>query len=493
MPRHFITANENVVYTARINNNTVNFGIDIFGDQIIDCFTSSGNLKWSFSLSDSVYISDILSDPSGNILIGGKFMQTMRLGAVDSLENTGTSFDENVFLACLDSSGNLLWKKNVSPDFPLYTTLSTLAIDRMGFFWIALQDFQTSLLVKIDSTGQAIQTITVTGTRSLSSISFDQQNNMFFSGSAENGLFTIGNFTDTIPESYMMFVARINSAGNLSWVRFAHDVTFQNPIVAATLNGNAFLGGNLLDGTSWGTVNFNSNQWVYGIFLTRVDSLGNFQWGAQALTTPTIQGDFYVGVGRFLDADGLGNVFINGITRGVVDWGNNIVSGGGLPPSDHISILSFDYNGLAKWSINGGSSGFNTTHNISALAQNSLYFACSTQDTTTFGNLSVNAGNNNASIFGKINLNPTTGLPELKNNETFLLYPNPASEKINIHCPNKIPATLIMYDSLGKRIGKVIDTEKSNLQLNIESLPPGIYYLSADSDNRFSPSRFIKK
>ena len=492
MPKHLIAASGNTVYAAGLDSPSVNFGQGIFGKQIINCYTASGNFKWSFSIGPTAYIEDIVTDSSGNLLAAGKFIENLHLSSNDSLVNSGSGLNTNIFMLCLDSTGTLLWKKNISDSFPTFFEVNTLASDHTGSFWYSIQNFDSSYIIQLDNTGQNVRTYTINGTRTLSSISFDRQNNLFFAGSTQSGTFSYLNSTVPVPESYMMFVARITSSGNPSWVKLAHDVTFQSPKVVATLDGNAFLGGNLMDSTTWGTIPFNHPQWVYGMFLTRLDSLGNFYWGVNVPTTPTITGDFQPGANRFFDADISGNIYLTGIIRGTIDWGNNVVTTSGTIPSDKISLLSFDYNGQPRWSINGGSSNVNTAFNVSVISDDALYFACSTQDTTTFDSLTTNAGNGYAGVFGKIALTIPTNITKNEFPENILLYPNPASASIEFTVTNKTPESLTLYDVNGNPALRKEFLVPGINRVNIESLSPGIYFIQWKSGNNLHTTKFIK-
>jgi Secretion system C-terminal sorting domain len=492
LPKHLIAASGNNVFTAGLDSSTMIFGQGVFGMQTINCYTASGNFKWSFSCGLTAYIEDIVTDSSGNILATGKFMETLHLGINDSLVNSASGLNTNIFMICIDSTGALLWKRNIYNSYPTFSDVNTLSADHTGSFWYSIQNYDSSLIIRLDNNGQDVQTYYINGTRTLSSISFDNQNNMFFTGSAQSGTFSFLNSNVAVPDTYMMFVARITSSGNPSWVKLAHDITFQSPVVTATIDGNAFLGGSLMDSTTWGTISFNHPQWVYGMFLTRVDSLGNFFWGVSVPTTPSITGDFHPGAARFLDADNSGNVYLTGITRGTIDWGNNVITSAGAPQNDKISLLSFDYNGQPMWSLTGGCANVNTAFNVCIGSEGSLYFACSTQDTTTFDSLTTNAGNGYAGVFGKVNLNITTNIQNADLSGGIILYPNPASGNIDITSTNHTPEVLYIYDENGKIVLEKEQIEMGTTRVNIESLISGIYFIRLKSGNDIRTVKFIK-
>jgi hypothetical protein len=247
-----------------------------------------------------------------------------------------------------------------------------------------------------------------------------------------------------------------------------------------------------MDSTIWGTIQFNHPQWVYGMFLTRVDSSGNFYWGVSAPITPTITGDFQPGANRFLDTDPSGNIFLTGVTRGTIDWGNNVITSGGPVQYDKVSLLSFDFNGQPMWSFNGGCTNVNTAFNVNASSSGILYFACSGQDTATFDTLTTNAGNGYAGIFGKVNLTIPTNILSNEEIDNVMLYPNPALNSINITTTKSTPESFLIYDVNGNVVLRNDHIALGTSRMNIESLSPGIYFIQCKSENRIRKGKFIK-
>ena len=74
-------------------------------------------------------------------------------------------------------------------------------------------------------------------------------------------------------------------------------------------------------------------------------------------------------------------------------------------------------------------------------------------------------------------------------NQLFTLYPNPTQSNLTIDSPLKL-ISIDMYSSEGKWI-KNFDVS-ANLTLNVESLKPGIYYISLQSEIGISKIKFIK-
>ena len=477
------------IYGARLVDFSLNFGIDIFGSMAVDCYDTSGTLLWTFPMGQKLIVKSITADVTGNVFISGAYMETLHLGGTDSLVNTGSGFTTNLFLLSLDASGSLRWKRNVTLSSADASNVSALAIDPQENCWYALEYFDSTSIKKLDVNGNDIQSFLIQGTRTMGSFSFDPNGNMFIAGSSGSITLNVNGFSVNVPETYMMFVSRINVAGTTSWIQLAHDQTFQSPQIVATANGDAYISGNLMDSTSFGNVAFHGPQWVYDIFLTKVDSSGNFSWGVEVPETPNIVGDFTRGKNNFMDVDAAGNVYLSGTARGSVDWGNGVISDAGSIPSNGISIISFDNNGIARWQLTAGATGFVTPYSVFTGDQDDCYFSSSAVGTVTFDSLTTNQGGNYAFVLGKINSELTTAIIVPSTEEELFVYPNPVKEKLAI---GSLPTgqagrqyainSVSIYNALGT-IEMDIEVPATNslmsIEMDISKLPSGIYFLLA--------------
>jgi hypothetical protein len=478
------------VYSARLDSVTFLFS-GIYGRSIISCYDQSGTLQWSYSLAGKTQVNHLAVDASGNVYASGSFFETIDLNGTDSLVNPAPPLTANNFLVSLDNSGNLRWKRNVSLTHPDIFDISQLGIDHQNNCWYSAVEFDNGKIIRLDNSGSEILIRTISGTRTVSSFSFDPNDNLFIAGSTEGGFtLNVGGLTVPVTDSYNMFVARMTIAGTGSWIQLAHDVTFQSPSVIADSHGGAYVGGNLMDSAFFGSVFFQGPQWVYDIFLTKVDSLGNFSWGVEVPHTPTITGDFQRGDNSFIGCDADDNLYITGITRGMVDWGNGVTSGSGIGTYD-ITILSFDPSGTARWKVEGGSPNFNKAWGISALSSGICYFGGSVTGPATFDTMSVNSAGGFAFVLGKINPLSPTGIVTAENVSTFNIYPNPASSQLTVACGFS-NGMYELNDVTGKNIksGK-IDSEKFDLDLT--DLSSGIYFMTISSDDRLFHKKFVKQ
>lgn len=486
------------IYSGRLVNYLQNFGQDIFGTNSIDCYNSAGQMQWSFSIGQKAVIRKMIADANGNVYIGGSYMETLHFNGTDSLQNTGSGFDVNVYLLSLDPSGNIRWKRNLSLNNNNYTRIEALGVDNSGDFWYGTNDFFNMDIFRTDNTGQDVQTIILQNTRSLGGFCFDPNNNLYASGSTEMGTMSIGSLSVNVPETYMMFVAYIQSNGQGSWIKLAHDVTFQSPIVVADNSGGAYVGGMLMDSTSFGTVSFLGPQWVYDVFLTHVDNNGNFSWGVEVPHVPSITGDFQPGANQFISSDATGKAYLMGICRGVVNWGNGVITGtSSIPsPSREMAIICFDTNGTPLWNLEGGKSDFDMAYSLDIMPNGDGYYSAQIQDTAYFGPNTIFGGSaDNTFVVGKITTN-VTAIHSISDYNHFLVYPVPAKDMINVdfEVSENQAAIMELNDANGRAVmsKKIMLTAGLNhFYLATDNLSAGVYLLNIKSTHRTLPVSIV--
>ncbi|HYV92737.1 MAG TPA: T9SS type A sorting domain-containing protein [Chitinophagales bacterium] len=478
------------VYAAYIDSNTLIYGQDVYGKNKIDCYNSIGELQWSFSLGNRSVINRTVADNDGNLFVGGSYMETLSINETDSLTNTGSGYNINVFLLCINSFGEVVWKRNVTLTHPDYYGIAALTIDQDNNFWFGATDFFSTEIFKVDGQGDDVISYQLPGAKTLGGLSFDSHGNLYASGATGSPSMSVVNLIVTVPETYMMYVTRITAAGEASWVQLSHDVTFQMPQVKADPWGSAYVSGTLMfEGTSFGSISFLAPQWVYDVFLVRVDSTGIFHWGIQAPQSAYgITGDFDRGKNVFLDADENGNAYISGVTRGTLDWGNGVTSGGGLISYGEMSVLEFDTSGTALWAKNASAAnGFIQANSLDVNAQGECYFTASITDEATFDTISLNANADFASVVGKISAGIGTSVPNVADDHLLILYPNPASDELYFSSSLN-GATLKIFGAQGKCIRDF--TSIKNSALDVSGLSEGIYLVRYVKGSEMKSGRF---
>jgi hypothetical protein len=76
---------------------------------------------------------------------------------------------------------------------------------------------------------------------------------------------------------------------------------------------------------------------------------------------------------------------------------------------------------------------------------------------------------------------------------TFAVYPNPASSVINVNNKNNSPITKIVLTDLNGRIVKQDASNLSNVQLNISDLSAGVYMMNITSSEGSTTQKIVKQ
>ena len=75
-----------------------------------------------------------------------------------------------------------------------------------------------------------------------------------------------------------------------------------------------------------------------------------------------------------------------------------------------------------------------------------------------------------------VTLPPTLGIDENeKDNKSFTIFPNPASDVVNFSFKNIDTTTLVI--SIYNNTGALIDTVRNTTSYHVNHLPTGIYYV----------------
>ena len=84
----------------------------------------------------------------------------------------------------------------------------------------------------------------------------------------------------------------------------------------------------------------------------------------------------------------------------------------------------------------------------------------------------------------------STGInKEFENN--FSIFPNPATDKLNIISPDNKIFSINILNSFGENIYSTKAT--SNLQIETSSFASGLYFIQVNSQNKLFTQKFIKQ
>ncbi|HRO98536.1 MAG TPA: hypothetical protein PLN54_03805 [Flavobacteriales bacterium] len=487
MPRHTLASAPGRLVAARMVDVHFIYGITPYGPVALDALDpATGGTLLSCLLLDSVSIRAAVVDPAGIAYIAGRFMGDV-LEFCDGSQLPGiggTLFTENHFLLAWDlTSGAPLWMRNLSTTYPQCEDVPSLALDPEGHLWYIMQDFSDGRLVRVDGEGNDVEAREISGIRRFGTISFDPWGGAYVSGSCENGTLTFGGqgFPVESDQGYNMFLLRYKPDGTPGFAEFAADATFQDPTVVATSDGHAYLAGVLMQPeASWGGLPFTGSNWGSDLFLVKVDSMGQFLWNVESNPmTDVITGDMERAAGPCITVDASDNVYLMGAIRGVVDWGNGVVSDGQIISQRSLTVVAFDPSGMPQWAVTSEPSAwYVAAQNATVMAvPGSVHFIGHAADPFTMGPFTVGGEGQQSVVLGRIT-EVTTGLEAVEASTGLQSWPNPMAEVLHVQGLSA-GMGLELRDALGRLIWQG-QADSDRLTIATGDLPIGSYLLRTD-------------
>ena len=508
-------------YTTGIFNGTIDFdpGVGIYNltcvgseDVFILKLDVNGNFIWAKNIGGNVTSSAIsvyiAIDGSNNIYITGYYTGTVDFDpsvGVDSLTSSG---NKDIFISKLDSFGNFIWGKSLGGTAE--DKGSCIAIDIFdnvyisGSFFLTV-DFDPGIgvfnltsvgwwdvfLMKLDSFGNFVWAKKIGGSSNefAESIDVDAFGNVcaigYFLGTVD---FDPGLGIDNLISAggYDIFISKYDPSGNLIWAKnvggttgdYAYSVVFD-------LSGSIYVTGGFqgiadLD-PGVGTF-YLSSMGGADIFILKLDSSGNFDWGKNI---GGVSSDF----GLSIKLDGLGNVYTTGYYSDTVDFNPssgfyNLNSFG----NTDIFISKLDSLGNFVWAVGMGGVSLDAGSFMAVNIVGDVYTIGDFVDTVDFDpnfaifDLIADGGNWN--VFVQKLSQPPTSINETTNPNSILIYPNPNNGIFNISISPQIKNAIIeVYNSIGALVYKQ-EVENQENAIELSNQANGLYFVKVMSDNK---------
>lgn len=489
LPEHRVAAAPGVVVTMRTLEVDHIYGSKAYGSVALDARDPlSGDLLLSCLLRDSVAVSaTVVGD--GVAYFAGRFSgDALEVCDGSMLASVGSGFTENHFILAWDlATGGILWSRNISVAHPSCEDLASITLDQSGRLWYYMRDFTEAQVVQVDGNGVDVVSRSINGIRHLGTISFDPWGGLYASGSCENGTLTFGGeeFPVGSDEGYNMYVLRFRPDGTAGFVQFADDITFQDPTVVATTDGHAYLAGSIFMETTWGDHTLNEPNWGTGVFITRVDSTGTFEWilGAQQ-EQGVITGDIGRADGPCIATDGSGRVYFLGVCRGAVDWGSGVTSGTGGFTDRCLTILTVSRSGVPQWALTSVPTTWGVEpQGITAGAdEQAIHFAVHVADPFTMSGVEAGSEGLQAAVVGRVGTIPM-GMHEREAPATLTVWPVPATDRLWVVGPGSGPVPAEIIHTTGQVVRSTVLTTGTNV-LDLRGLAHGAYILRTRTGER---------
>lgn len=509
----FTDAAGNIYATGSFDGGSITFGTTTLTsagdyDIYIVKYSADGNVLWAKSaggsgLDDSY---GICTDDNGNIFITGFFSsENINFGST-TLFNPNSDFGyDSFFIAKYDSNGNPLWAKTA--DGLGNIDGNSIALDNNGN--IVITGF-------FDSNDATFEPITLINTKALFSdifiVKYNTDGNVVWAKSAgsnyydnssgisidNNGdIFVTGYFSGTVINfdsvaltnsgGEDVFVAKFDADGNIIWANSAIGTDDDNGIgISSDNDGNVFLTGFFASETiSFGAITLTGNGYD-NIFVVKYDAAGSVEWAKS-------EGGDDNDEGMNISVDNSGNVFVVGeFESNTITFGSTTLTNSIVDYSD-IFITKYDNTGNIQWAT---SVGHNDDDEIESVATDSFgkvyvtgsfYSKTINFGTTTLVNAN-NTGNSTDLFIAK--LNNVNSIDEQSLHNSYIVYPNPFTNSIEIKNANNSVAEIM--NVWGQQI-KRIRIENSETPIDVSDLLPGIYFLRLTGKTGISVKKIIKE
>lgn len=326
--------------------------------------TGAGNFLWAVKFNESRFIG-LSIDAANNVIGTGSFSGIKDFDPGPGVYNlTATAYapplqnQSDILVLKLDAAGNFVWAKQMggySQDFAVSVALDPAGnVYTTGQFNIEadldpgtgvynVNAFQgTNFISKLDAAGNFVWGKTFGGStfNGVYKIKIDASGNIYTAGV----IYSLGDF-DPGPGTYLLdgrftasgghiFISKLNPAGNFIWAK-----KFGGPQpdfctgLALDASGNVYTTGGFTS-----PADFDPNAGVYqltsigirDIFISKLDSAGNFVWAKALKSTGNNNNSGY---SIFVDASE--NVYTIGVFQGTTDFDpetgvHNVSSSGGF-------------------------------------------------------------------------------------------------------------------------------------------------------------------
>jgi hypothetical protein len=440
--------------TNLISNST---SIDIF----ICKLDMSGNFVWAKNLggqsSDTGY--SIVLDILGNIYLEGSFDGTVDFDPGNGVFNLTSIWSNDLFILKLDASGNFIWAKTLGGGI-VDNEGCYMAIDLSGNVYLASSflgtiDFDPgpgtyflsanvscdAFISKLDSQGNFVWAKKMGGTSCIfpTSLTIDYLGNVYSTG------FFYGQVDlDPGPGIYNLtsngqndiFILKLNPIGDFIWTKQIGGVYQDRGLSINTdLIGNVYSTGYFGASADFdpgtGIVNLSSVHASTDIYISKLDSIGNFVWALN-------MGGFHIALGQYIKINKSNNDIytIGGFSKDTIDF------------DPGIGVFNLQSSSLPYWNLF-----------IHKMSQPGV-------------GIKENYNYNNISVFP----NPTNGIINIQASA------NSATDKLKIEISNIIGQVL-----------NIETTVTEHTSLNIQNFPSGLYFLKVISDGNLVETKKIIK
>ncbi|MBK7690287.1 MAG: T9SS type A sorting domain-containing protein [Bacteroidetes bacterium] len=500
-------------------SNTAQFGATsltstAYQDAFVAKYDQQGTLLWAKAISgdEQDWGYKVTSDHNNNVYVTGYFQSSsLHFTPNDSLIKNAQS-SRNVFLAKYNSSGVFQWARLGSGgNTNAYLTSRSVTTDDQNNIIIS-GDYNKQIefngnqlpatggsnifMVKYDPNGNVIWTKAGVSNSIcwFTDLTTDGANNIYGTGKISTPI-TFGATTIPNHSGDDLVIAKFDASGTLAWMQvvgnYIMSTTTSNNFdcgsgIKVDNGGNVFVGGSLLDTTYYDA---NLNMLIVKQFacITKYNSSGVQQWLKKF-------GNDEKDIITAIDLDANGDVYAIGNYR------NAFTVGGITLPASNVTAAF-----VAKFSSSNGNTVFAHKNGSSVdemegygigihPTSGNVYTAGNYKSTTTFSNNTLNCQGVWDIYLTLLANNVVQGLSVVDDNDLMSIYPNPASDRLNLSMTNPLDR-LNAQVSIYSVVGQLMSRQKLNDQdiVDISTLASGNYILELSNGQKTQRKPFTKE
>lgn len=471
--------------------------------------SANGTVKWAININRTFTISSqnvagVGTDDACNIYLAGTFITpTVTFGGITLTNPYAANGSSDIFLVKFDSSGNTLWAKSFGGhhnDFSAGLTVSyngnvvmPCSYDSSITIGTTTLSDSMNLLAKFDSSGNLVWARNIHHAMKIHDVATDAYETPYITGSFNQTIVAAGDtLFDTTTDNF--FLAKYDSSGNLSWARAGTGPGMGTGYKVSTNGCRVWASATTSDsGVNFGThhLSIPSGSGPDPSFLVSFDTAGNY------ITGMAFQcgGDDFSGV----ILDGHSNLYFTGdYSLPQYIFGHDTLHFTGA--SENFFIAKYAYDTIechacsaapvASFTLTGGGMMSTVTFNYtgSTLYDSLVWdFGDGTSSHTVnpvhsyaFGLYHVCLKVYSSCIPGYVSyctyVDIGEGVPGVSNGDGISIYPNPATDICVIHSEQPFPPNshVTVYDITGKRVGSY-PLSGNDIRITTTDLSPGVY------------------
>jgi hypothetical protein len=475
-------------------------------DVFIVKYNNAGHLLWVKSAGGLLEDAGlgICTNSSGNVYLTGTFRSDSITFDTITLANHAVT-KHDIFIVKYDSAGNALWANNfggsqfdylggIAADINDNILLTgefnspSIAFDTIILSLVGVQDL---FITKFDPSGNVLWAKSARGLVNDTYVKTDKNGNVFLVGSF--GAATMFDITDTlIPNGFAdIFFAKYDSSGNFAWV---HSYGGTQADYGRGLNidtaGNIFIIGEFgSPSIIFDTLTIN-NAGGYDVFIAKFTESGNALWAKDIGGYTT---DYSGGVTTDLE----GNLYVTGtFADSILIFDTDTLYHVG-PGWFDIFIAKYNQTGNLDWAKQLGDSISEWGFAIALDTNKSVFIAGMFDSFTPFDTITLNTNGQRDIYVAKLNVTDiSTGSINYKrsiHNNKIAIYPNPTSSSITLESTKDNPLqSIYLYSMDGKLLKSMVDGQWSFVNIDLQSLSAGIYFLDCLTANGSEKVKVVK-